>query len=35
VARLAADSAYLWTPMNPGLEDVFIGLMSRAEDNFQ
>jgi len=35
VARLAADSAYRWTQMNPGLEDVFIGLMSRAEDNFQ
>jgi ABC-2 type transport system ATP-binding protein len=35
VARFAANSAYHWTPMNPGLEDVFIGLMSHAEDNFQ
>jgi len=33
-ARLAADSAYRWTPIEPGLEDVFIGLMQGTEDNF-
>ncbi len=33
-ARLSSDSAYRWTPMEPGLEDVFIGLMQDAEDNF-
>ena len=28
------DSAHVWTRINPGLEDVFIGLMDRAQDNF-
>lgn len=27
-------SGYLWTPIPPGLEDVFIQLMERAPDNF-
>jgi len=35
VALLAANGAYRWTPMKPGLEDVFIGLMGHAEDNFR
>jgi ABC-2 type transport system ATP-binding protein len=34
-ARLAADSAHRWIPIEPGLEDAFIGLMQGAEDNFQ
>jgi ABC-2 type transport system ATP-binding protein len=40
-ARLSADSAqsperrHTWAPIEPGLEDVFIGLMQGAEDNFQ
>jgi ABC-2 type transport system ATP-binding protein len=33
VARLSADSAHRWTPIEPGLEDVFIGLMQGAEDS--
>jgi ABC-2 type transport system ATP-binding protein len=33
-ARLSVDSAYRWTPIEPGLEDVFIGLMQGTEDNF-
>ena len=32
--RLSADSAYRWQPIEAGLEDVFIGLMENAEDNF-
>jgi ABC-2 type transport system ATP-binding protein len=35
VARLSTDSAYRWASIEPGLEDVFIGLMQGAEDNFQ
>jgi ABC-2 type transport system ATP-binding protein len=34
-ARLSTDSAHRWAPIEPGLEDVFIGLMQGAEDNFQ
>ena len=33
-ARLSADSAHRWTRIEPGLEDVFIGLMQGTEDNF-
>ena len=29
------DDAHEWTRMNAGLEDVFISLMDRAEDNFR
>jgi ABC-2 type transport system ATP-binding protein len=32
-ARLSADGAHPWTRMEPGLEDVFIGLMQGTEDN--
>jgi ABC-2 type transport system ATP-binding protein len=33
-ARLSQDRAYRWTPIEPGLEDVFIDLMQGTEDNF-
>ena len=35
VATYRADSKYHWTEIEPSLEDVFIGLMGRAKDNFQ
>jgi ABC-2 type transport system ATP-binding protein len=34
-ARLSTDSVHRWTRIEPGLEDVFIGLMQGTEDNFQ
>jgi ABC-2 type transport system ATP-binding protein len=33
--RLSAHDGRRWTPFEPGLEDVFIGLMEGAEDNFR
>jgi len=33
-ARLSKDSAYRWSPIEPGLEDVFIDLMQGSEDTF-
>jgi ABC-2 type transport system ATP-binding protein len=35
VARHSAEGTHRWEPVAPGLEDVFIGLMSTAEDNVQ
>ena len=35
VARLGGDAAHRWEAVAPGLEDVFIALMSGSEDNFQ
>ena len=34
LAALRARDDLRWTPIEPGLEDVFIGLMDRAKDNF-
>ena len=34
LAALRARDDLRWTPIEPGLEDVFIGLMDRARDNF-
>ena len=34
-ARLGGDAAHRWETVAPGLEDVFITLMSGSEDNFQ
>jgi ABC-2 type transport system ATP-binding protein len=33
-ARMGIDSLHAWTLIRPGLEDIFIGLMKSAEDNF-
>lgn len=35
LAPFRARTALVWTEIEPGLEDVFIGLMSTAKDNFQ
>jgi ABC-2 type transport system ATP-binding protein len=35
VFRKVLDPGQLWKPISPGLEDVFISLMRRAEDNFR
>jgi ABC-2 type transport system ATP-binding protein len=35
VAPFRASPALSWSPSQPSLEDVFISLMSRAQDNFQ
>ena len=35
LAARRQSSTQRWTPMEPGLEDVFIGLMRGVEDNFQ
>jgi ABC-2 type transport system ATP-binding protein len=35
VAPLMLDGAHQWTRIDSGLEDVFIGLMNSAKDNFQ
>jgi ABC-2 type transport system ATP-binding protein len=35
IARYRARGTHLWTRIEPGLEDVFIGLMDTAKDNFQ
>ena len=34
-SRKAAVSPHRWEPVAPGLEDVFISLMGKSEDNFQ
>ena len=34
-ARLGGDSAHRWEPVMPGLEDVFISLMSGSQDKVQ
>jgi ABC-2 type transport system ATP-binding protein len=33
-AELRTDSRWRWTRVTPGLEDVFIQLMDRAQDNY-
>jgi ABC-2 type transport system ATP-binding protein len=35
VARFRDDSQLIWSVSEPTLEDVFIDLMSRSQDNFQ
>jgi ABC-2 type transport system ATP-binding protein len=35
IAPYRGDSRLTWSLINPSLEDVFIGLMTRAKDNFQ
>jgi ABC-2 type transport system ATP-binding protein len=35
VASLRDEPALEWTPSTPSLEDVFIDLMGRSQDNFQ
>jgi ABC-2 type transport system ATP-binding protein len=35
IAPYRDDPKLNWSTINPSLEDVFIGLMNRAKDNFQ
>jgi len=35
VASFRGEPELSWSPSSPSLEDVFIDLMSRAQDNFR